>query len=89
MPPGSRAQTQQLRHAGLVALRHVGSSWIRDQTCLMRWQADSLPLSHQRNREVGVLSHYFVAVAPLVEKILFSPLNCLDTVVENWLTVDT
>ena len=29
---GSKTQAQWLRHMGLVALRHVGSSWIRDQT---------------------------------------------------------
>ena len=37
---GSRAQAQQLWHMGLVALRHVGSSWTRAQThvpCLGRW----------------------------------------------------
>ena len=32
---------------GLVALRHVGSSWTRDWTHLLHWQADSLPLSYQ------------------------------------------
>ena len=30
--PGSRAQVQLLWHMGLVALGHVESSWIRDQT---------------------------------------------------------
>ena len=30
--PDSRAQTQQLWHRGLVALKHVGSSQTRDQT---------------------------------------------------------
>ena len=37
---GSRAQSQKLWHAGLVAPRHVGSSWIRDRTrvsCIGRW----------------------------------------------------
>ena len=29
---GSRAQAQQLWHMGLVALRHVGSSWTRGRT---------------------------------------------------------
>ena len=34
---GPRAQAQQLRHTGLVALLHVRASWIRDQTpCLLR-----------------------------------------------------
>ena len=32
--PGSRAQDQSLRRTGLVALQHVGSSWIRDWTCV-------------------------------------------------------
>ena len=32
---------------GLVALRHVGSSGTRNQTRLLHWQADSLPLSPQ------------------------------------------
>ena len=32
--PGSRAQAQQLRCMGLVAPWHVGSSQIRDQTCV-------------------------------------------------------
>ena len=32
---------------GLAVLRHVGSSWIRDQIRLLHWQVDSLPLSHQ------------------------------------------
>ena len=30
--PGSRAQAQYLWCTGLVALQHVGSSWIRDRT---------------------------------------------------------
>ena len=29
---GSGGQAQQLWHTGLAAVRHVGSSWIRDQT---------------------------------------------------------
>lgn len=37
------AWAQQLRYMGLVALWHVGSSWIRDRTPL-NWQADSWPL---------------------------------------------
>ena len=32
---------------GLVTPRHVGSSWIRSNPCLLHWQPDSLPLSHQ------------------------------------------
>ena len=43
------AQASQLWSTGLVAPRHVGPSWIRDQThsCLLRWQVDILTLSHQ------------------------------------------
>ena len=46
--PGSSAQAQYLRSSGLVAPRQVvGSFRIRDQSCLLHWQADSLPLSPQ------------------------------------------
>ena len=46
--PGSRAaQAQQLWHMDLVAPRHVGFSRTKDLNCLLHWQADSLPLSHQ------------------------------------------
>ena len=38
------------RCAGLVAVPHVGSSWIRDQT--LHWQVDSLWLSHQGSPEL-------------------------------------
>ena len=31
---GSRAQAQQLWHMGLIAPRHVGSSWARARTCV-------------------------------------------------------
>ena len=31
---GSRAQPQQVRHTGLVILRHAGSSWIRGGSCV-------------------------------------------------------
>ena len=34
---------QYLQPVGLVALWHVGSSWTRDWTGLLHWQADSLP----------------------------------------------
>ena len=46
---GSRVQAQQLRCMGLVAPRHVGPSWTRDQTCapcIVRWI-----LNHQTPRE--------------------------------------
>ena len=40
---------QWLCLVGLVALWHVALSWIRGRTnaCLLNWQVDSLPLSHQ------------------------------------------
>ena len=47
---GSRAQAQQLWHTGLVAPRHVGSSWTRARThvpCIGRWI-----LNHCTTREV-------------------------------------
>ena len=49
--PGSRAQAQLWWHVGFVALRHMGSSQILDGTylCLLRWQADSIPLSNQES----------------------------------------
>jgi len=58
---------------GLVALQRVGSSLISDgNQCLLHWQADSLPLSHQGNpevcyentvqRELGALSGSFCTV---------------------------
>ena len=36
---------------GLVALRHMGLSEIRNGTCLLRLQVDSLLLNHQRSPE--------------------------------------
>ena len=45
--PGFRAQAQSLWRMGLVVLRHVGSFWSEIDPCLLHWQADSLPLSHQ------------------------------------------
>ena len=49
---GSRAQTQQLWHMGLVALRHVGSSWTRDRTCVSGTGRQILyPLNHQESLE--------------------------------------
>ena len=52
--PGSRAQVQLLWRMGLVALGHVESSWIRDQTrvsCI-----DRQILYHWATREVPSLS---------------------------------
>ena len=37
-------------------MQHVESSWIRDQTCLLHWQADSWPLSHQGSISFHILS---------------------------------
>ena len=50
--PGSGAQAQELWHTGLVALQHVGSSWIRDQTCVSFIGRQILyHLSHQGSPE--------------------------------------
>ena len=46
---GSRAQAQYLCRMGLVALRHVGSSWSRDGTCIAALEMDSHPLHHQES----------------------------------------
>ena len=51
---GSEAQDQQLWHMGLAALRHVGSSQIRDWTHVSCIATQSLPLSHQ-----GSPIHFF------------------------------
>ena len=43
---------------GLIARRHVGSSWIGNQThvsCIGRWMVDSLPLDHQRKPYNSIL----------------------------------
>ena len=45
--PGPRAQAQELWHTGLVAPRHVGSSWSRDRTRASCIGRRTLPLSHQ------------------------------------------
>ena len=45
---GSEAQAQWLWHTGLVASWNAGIFWDRGlNPCLLPWQADSLPLSHQ------------------------------------------
>ena len=47
--PGSRAQAQQLWHAGFVTWGRVGSSWIRDWTHVSCTGRRTLPLSHQES----------------------------------------
>ena len=37
---------------GLVALRHIGSSQI--VPCLLHWQMESLPLSHQGSPQIKI-----------------------------------
>ena len=57
---GSSAQAQQLWRTGLVALRHVGSSWTRAQTrvpCISRQI-----LNHCATREVPVLIILIVVI---------------------------
>ena len=51
--PGSRAWLRSCS-MGLVGPWHVRSSQIRDQTHLLHWQEDSLPLSHERNHHVPI-----------------------------------
>ena len=57
-PPGSSAdgifQARVLKWVAISFSR--GSSWPNDQTCLLHWQADSLPLSHQRNLVFNLFS---------------------------------
>ena len=50
-PPGSSARgIFQARMLEWVAISFCrGSFWPSDQSCLLHWQADSLPRSHQRN----------------------------------------
>ena len=56
---GSKAQAHYLWYTGLVALWHVESSRIRDQTHLLHWRMDSLPLSHQEGPIVAFILFFF------------------------------
>ena len=67
--PGSRAQAQQLWCTGLAAQQHVESSWTRDQTCVLRWQADSHPLGYQ---EIAERNSCSLIAQPLNEFFPFS-----------------
>ena len=49
---GSRGQALQLWHTGLVAPRHVGSSWTRAQTCVPCIGRQIL--NHRATREVRI-----------------------------------
>ena len=49
-PP--RALAQQLLCTGLVATGNLGSSGPGIEPMLLRWQVDSLPLSHQRSPQL-------------------------------------
>ena len=49
-------------HPGLVILRHVGSSWIRDRTCVLRWQVDSLPLSPRGSPHPRLFFFFLIVV---------------------------
>ena len=54
---GSRAEAQRLWCTGLVAPRHVGVFLDQESNlCLLQWQADSLPLSHQESPLFAVLN---------------------------------
>ena len=79
---------------GLVALWHLGASWII--LCLLHWQADSYPLCHQGSPLIVVVisiyliisdvAHPFMCFQPFctssLEKYLFrSPVQFFDSVV--------
>ena len=51
---------------GLVAPWHVGSSWTRDHTRLLHWQADSLPLSHQGSPPYKLLFNLFHSTSEFI-----------------------
>ena len=56
---------------GLVTPRHVGSSLIRSNPCLLHWQPDSLPLIHQ-GKPIGAF------------KCVFSPVPTLEPPPPSW-----
>ena len=47
---------------GLVAPQHVGSSWIKLNLCLLYWQEDYLPLSHQGSSAQHFLNEILIWV---------------------------
>ena len=63
---GSRAQAQQLWRTGLVALRHVGSSWTRACTCVPC--VGRRILNHRATREVPGPSFYVSFLEEIVLK---------------------
>ena len=56
-PPGSRA-TQKLWCTGLATLRHAGLPRPGMSPCLLHWQAESLPHSHQGGPTASLLTYH-------------------------------
>ena len=68
-PLGSRAQAQQLWCTGLSW--SVACGIFKDQgwnLCLLHWQADTLPLSHQGSPILSFFNLLFFSVSSLIEK---------------------
>ena len=61
---GPRAWTQQLWCRGLVALQHVGSSQIRNQTCVscVDWQADFFATEPPGKPYISFIFIYFISI---------------------------
>lgn len=83
---GALGQAPWLWRRGRAAPQHVGSSRVRDRTCLLRWQVDSSPLSHQGSppcyfkRKKG-LPHRAVATRHPARPLehVFSCFHCLQS----------
>ena len=79
---GCHVQAQELWCEDLVAQSHVGSSWTRDQTHPLHWQADSLPLSHRGHPVVLSLCGRFLTLGARNSTCMslpgpwFTPLPC-------------
>ena len=71
-------------HMGLVVLRRVGSSWIRDQTWSPYWQLVSLPLNHQGSP----FSHFLLWKIPNIETEQHNKPQCAhyspSAIIDTW-----
>ena len=75
-PPGSSVcRTFQARILEWVTISFSkGSSWPRDWTrisCLLHWQVDSLPMSHQRSPWKDILKQEREHAIPLSSSLIF------------------